>query len=264
MSAPRTVRARRERAAGRRVLVLGGTSEIALAVVGELQRRSPREVALLGRSEQRLKEAERAMTAAGCERVLTGELDALHTGDHGRVLANAVERLGGVDIVILAVGVLGGQRGLPEHQEDVAGALEVLSVNVLGCGSLLVHAARLLREQRHGALVVLSSAAAVRPRRSNPVYGASKAALDSLAQATADTLRADGVHVLVARPGFVHTRMTRGLRPAPLATTPGVVARAVADGLARGSHTVWAPGALRWAMWAVRLIPRPVFRRLTL
>ncbi len=47
--------------------------------------------------------------------------------------------------------------------------------------------------------------------------------------------------MLVVRPGFVHTRMTRGLQPAPLSTTPQALARVVVDGLDHGSHTVWAP-----------------------
>jgi decaprenylphospho-beta-D-erythro-pentofuranosid-2-ulose 2-reductase len=71
------------------------------------------------------------------------------------------------------------------------------------------------------------------------------------------------VRVLVVRPGFVHTRMTQGLAPAPLATTPQALARVVVDGLDHhGSHTVWAPRTLRWLMLVMRMIPRPLFRRL--
>ena len=68
--------------------------------------------------------------------------------------------------------------------------------------------------------------------------------------------------MLVVRPGFVHTRMTQGLDPAPLSTTPGVVARVVVDGLDRGARTVWAPPSLRWLMLIVRMLPRALFRRM--
>jgi decaprenylphospho-beta-D-erythro-pentofuranosid-2-ulose 2-reductase len=244
---------------GRRVLVLGGSSQIALAIVRELAARAPREAALLGRDRRRLERAAAELRqAGGCERVLTGELDALRTEDHEQALARAIDGLGGVDVAILALGVLG--RG----PDPVDGALDVLRVNLVGCASLLLRVAGRLRDQGGGSLVVLSSVAAERPRRSNAVYGASKAGLDALAQALGDELRPSGARVLVVRPGFVHTRMTAGLRPAPLSTTPQAVARVVADGLQRGSHTVWAPRSLRWVMWAVRLIPRPVFRRLSL
>jgi decaprenylphospho-beta-D-erythro-pentofuranosid-2-ulose 2-reductase len=245
--------------AGRRVLVLGGTSEIALAIVGELHRRDPREVALVGRDPGALARAAADLTAAGCERALTFELDALDLDRHEQVIGEAFEGLGGADIVILAVGVLGERGGLPN---DISGALEVLQVNTVGAGSLLIASARRLREQGAGTLVVLSSVAAERPRRTNAVYGASKAGLDALAQGLGDALHDQGVRVLVVRPGFVHTRMTRGLTPAPLSISPQALALDVVKGLDHRSHTVWAPSALRWLMLAVRMLPRPLFRRL--
>jgi decaprenylphospho-beta-D-erythro-pentofuranosid-2-ulose 2-reductase len=111
-------------------------------------------------------------------------------------------------------------------------------------------------------MVVLSSVAAERPRRANVVYGASKAGLDALARGLGEALREHAVRVLVVRPGFVHTRMTRGLAPAPLSSTPDAVAVAVADGLDGGATVVWAPPRLRWLMLVVRMLPGPVFRRM--
>jgi decaprenylphospho-beta-D-erythro-pentofuranosid-2-ulose 2-reductase len=245
--------------AGRRVIVLGGTSQIALEIVRELQRRGPREVALVGRDPEALVRAAQALQADGAPAPVTVQVDALQTDRHAEAVGEAFERLGGGDVVILAVGVLGERGGLPT---DVADALQVLEVNALGAGSLLIQAARRLRDAGGGALVVLSSVAAERPRRGNAVYGASKAGIDSLAQALGDDLRDQNVRVLVVRPGFVHTRMTEGLQPAPLATTPQAVARAVVDGLDRGAHTVWVPRSLRLLMLVVRMLPRRVLRRI--
>jgi decaprenylphospho-beta-D-erythro-pentofuranosid-2-ulose 2-reductase len=244
---------------GRRVVVLGGTSEIALAIVTDLQRSAPREVVLVGRDAVALGAAADELRAAGCPRVSPVELDALDTGGHARGVELAFQELGGADIVILAVGLLGGRGGLPS---DVADAVNVMEVNFTGAGSLLIHAARGLRDGGGGTIVVLSSVAAERPRRANAVYGASKAGLDALAQGLGDDLHDAGVRVLVVRPGFVHTRMTRGLDPAPLACTPASVAEAVRSGLDSGAHTVWAPSALRWLMLVLRMLPRPLFRRI--
>lgn len=241
--------------------MLGGTSEIALAIVRELQRSAPREVALLGRDPQSLAHAASELRAEGCERVLTLELDALELERHGEAIAAAREQLGGADIVVLGVGVLGERGGLAD---DLTDAIEVLRVNVLAAGSLLLHAAHMLRELGGGTLVVLSSVAGERARRANVVYGASKAGLDALAQGLGDALVEQDIRVLVVRPGFVRTRMTKGLPTAPLATTPQAVARVVRDALERGEHTVWAPRKLRWLMLVVRLLPRPIFRRLEL
>jgi decaprenylphospho-beta-D-erythro-pentofuranosid-2-ulose 2-reductase len=245
--------------AGRRVILLGGSSEIGLAIAHELQSRAPREVALVGRDSDALERAAQDLQGAGCPRTITLELDALQTDRHAEVVGQAFDELGGADIVILAVGILGERGGLPA---DVAGALQVLQVNVVGAGSLLIHAAKRMSERGTGTLVVLSSVAAERPRRGNVVYGASKAGLDALAQGLGDALHDEGIRVLVVRPGFVHTRMTQGLAPAPLSTTPQAVARVAADGLEGRAHTVWAPRPLRWVMAALKSLPRPLFRRM--
>ena len=245
--------------AGRRVVALGGYSEIALATVRELQVQGPREVVLVGRDPGALARAAEDLRRAGSLRVLTLELDALDTERHAEVVGAAFDALGGADIVILAVGVLGERGGLPA---ELSAAVGVLLTNVVAAGSLLMHAARGLREGGGGALVVLSSVAAERPRRANVVYGASKAGLDALAQGLADALREQGVRVLVVRPGFVHTRMTQGLPSAPLSTTPEQVARVIVGGLDRRVPTVWAPPALRWLMILVRMLPRSLFRRI--
>ena len=111
---------------------------------------------------------------------------------------------------------------------------------------------------------MLSSVAGERVRRSNFVYGASKAALDGFAQGLGDALVGSGVHVLVVRPGFVHTKMTTGLEPPPFSTTAEEVASAIVRGLRRDAEVIWVPPALRWVMAVLRHVPRPLFRRLPL
>ena len=246
-------------AGGKRVVVLGGSSEIATAIVRELQSSRPREVALVGRDVPALSRVAEELTDDGCLRAPIFELDALDVARHEQVIDEAFDELGGADVVILAVGILGERGGLPE---DLLGAAEVLQVNLVGAGSLLMHSARRLRLQGGGTILVLSSVAAERARAANVVYGASKAGLDALAQGLGDALHDYGVRVIVVRPGFVHTRMTAGLAPPPLSSTPATVARVVADGLERRSDTVWAPPSLRWVMMALRSLPRPLFRRL--
>jgi decaprenylphospho-beta-D-erythro-pentofuranosid-2-ulose 2-reductase len=215
-------------------------------------------VALLGRNGERLQRSAAELLAGGCARVLTFDVDARVRDGHGEAVGRAVEELGGVDLAILAVGVLGE----PGYPTDEAGALQVMDVNFLGAGSLLLHVARRMREAKAGTIVVLSSVAGERPRRANPVYGASKAGLDGLASGLGYELQDDGVDVIVVRPGFVRTRMTEGLDPAPMATTPEAVAATVLAAVDAGRHTVWAPPALRWPMAALRLLPRALFRRL--
>ena len=246
------------RSSGRRVLVLGGTSEIGLAIVAALARAAPREVALLARDPVALTAAAAALgERPGVVRVLTGALEAREPQRHAEQLEQARRELGGVDLVILAVGVLGARGGLPA---DIPAALEVLETNVLGAGSLLLHGVQLLCSGGGGTMIVLSSVAAERVRAANAVYGASKAALDGLAAGVGDSVASDGVDVLVVRPGFVRTRMTAGLPVPRGATSADAVAEATVRGLERGAHTVWAPPLLRWVMLGIRLLPRRMMR----
>ena len=119
-----------------------------------------------------------------------------------------------------------------------------------------------MRRQGRGTIVLLSSVAADRPRPSNFAYGSSKAAADTFARGLRDSLEGSGVDVLIVRPGFVRTKMTRGMDPAPGAVDPAAVTAAVVEGLRGHGGIVYVPGYLRWVMLVIGLLPRPVFRRL--
>ena len=241
------------------VLVLGGGSEIALATVRRLVARRTRTVILAARRPEELTEAAEELRAAGATRVETLHFDADHEVEAHTALADEVfDRHGDIDLVLVAAGVLGDQEAL----RDPAGARAIVRTNFLGLSSALLACAERMCAQGHGVLCVLSTVAAERPRRSNFVYGSSKAGLDAFAQGLGDTLAGSGVRVLVVRPGFVHTRMTAGLEAAPLSTTPEKVAENIVAGIASGAHTVWAPPALRYVMSVLRHLPRPIFRRL--
>jgi decaprenylphospho-beta-D-erythro-pentofuranosid-2-ulose 2-reductase len=238
-------------------LLIGGTSEIGLAIVRRLDGGGATRVFLLGRDRERLAGA--AATFDG--RAEYELLDADAPDTHEDVIARAFERGGGFDIVVLAVGVLGGQEGLDAERSV---AQDVMRVNFVGAGSLLLASLGALRRQGHGTLVVLSSVAAERARASNAIYGSAKAGLDALAQGLADSLGDTGVRVLVVRPGFVRTKMTAGLKPAPFATSADAVAEAVVGALDGRRHTIWVPQVLRYVFAVLRHLPRPMYRRLPL
>jgi decaprenylphospho-beta-D-erythro-pentofuranosid-2-ulose 2-reductase len=243
------------------VLVLGGGSDIGLSIAQALVKDRARTVVLAARQPEALDDAVARLRAAGASAVETIPFDARDVDAHEGVIGDVFERHGDIDVVVLAFGVLG--TGAAEAAaEGLAGpALDVLEVNCTGAISALVAAAGSMRRQGHGTLVVLSSVAAVRARAGNFPYAASKAGLDAFAEGLADALEGTGVSVLVVRPGFVRTRMTAGMAPAPLATSAEDTAAAVLAGLRRGGHTVWAPAATRWLMSALRHLPRGAFRR---
>jgi decaprenylphospho-beta-D-erythro-pentofuranosid-2-ulose 2-reductase len=245
----------------RRLLLVGGSSEIGVAIGCRMAAVDPTQAFLIGRDRARLEGAMDELERGGCERGTIGVVDARDLDAHAAAVEAAFAQAGGFEVVVVAVGALGAQEGLdadPEH------AVEVMQVTFLGAGSLLLHCLRALRDQGYGRLVVLSSVAVERPRGQNAVYGAAKAGLDALAQGLADANASTHVRVLVVRPGFVKTRMTAGLTPAPFSTTPEVVARAVVKALNSGAHTIWVPGTLRFLFSVLRHLPRRLYRKLPL
>ncbi|MDG4863914.1 decaprenylphospho-beta-D-erythro-pentofuranosid-2-ulose 2-reductase [Streptomyces sp. T-3] len=239
------------------LLVLGGTSEIALATARRLVARRTRTVWLAGRPSPALETAAEDLRGLGAD-VRTVAFDALDTDSHEETLGKVFAE-GDLDMVLLAFGILGDQQ---RDEDEPLSAVRVAQTNYTGAVSASLVCANALRRQGHGSLVVLSSVAGERARRANFIYGSSKAGLDAFAQGLGDALHGTGVHVMVVRPGFVRSKMTAGMKEAPLATTPEAVAEAIESGLRRRSETVWVPGALRVVMSALRHVPRPVFRKL--
>ena len=238
-----------------RVLLLGGTSEIGTEILIALGARRETEVILAGRDEQRLAAAGQALPY----QVRTVSYDATELDTHA-ALVEQVFADGDMDIVISAAGILVPQETL-EHDPRQAGLL--VETNFTGHVTTLLAVAGRMQAQGHGTIVVLSSVAAVRPRKANLVYGAAKAGLDAFARGLADSLQGTGVRVLLVRPGFVTGRMTDGMAPAPLATTPAAVGAATAAALATNAGTVWVPPSLAVLAGAMRLVPRPLWRRIS-
>ena len=243
------------------VLILGGGSDIALATVRKLMRSRCRTVVLAGRDPESFAPAAKELLALGATTVESVEFDALALDTHAAFVASVFEQFGDIDLGLLAFGVLGDQDAA---ERDATEAVRIVESNYTGAVSVLVPLAQAMRAQGHGRIVVLSSVAGERARKSNFVYGSSKAGLDAFCQGLGDSLQGSGVRVLVVRPGFVHSKMTDGLDAAPLATDPETVAAAIVTGLGRGSDTVWAPARLRIVMSVLRHLPRVVFRRLPL
>lgn len=242
------------------VLLFGGTSDIGLAIVRELLAPSTRVVVLACRD---VEVGERCAAALRHES-LTVEVapyDAADPGAATPVVQSMVDRHGDIDLAIIAHGQLGEPT---TTTTDPVAAAALITVNTTSVVAAAIAVGSQMRAQGHGDIVVLSSVAGERVRSANPVYGGSKAGIDGFAQGYGDLVAGEGVHVLVVRPGFVHSAMTNGLRAAPFATTPEVVATVTVKALRSRRRMVWAPPVLRLVFSVLRHVPAPVWRRLPL
>lgn len=240
-----------------KLLLLGGTSEIGLATVRRLAGERRITVVLAGRNSDRLESAADDLRREG-HTVEVVAFDAEDRSTYSPAVSAAFDG-GDVDVAIIAFGVLGDAERAWQDPE-VAAALA--TVNYTAPVTVGVEVAGRLRAQGRGAIVVLSSVAGERPRRTNFAYGSTKAGLDAFFTGLREALRPDGVSVLVVRPGFVTSKMTAGMKPAPLAVTPEQVAEITVAALRSGRETVWAPAPMRLVMSALRHVPAPLFRRL--
>ena len=237
-----------------RVLLLGGTSEIGLAILSALNLAPGTEVILAGRDAQRLEAAGKTLNRP----VTVVRYDAMDTDGH-QAFADQICAAGVPDLVIAATGVLISEE---DAESDVRRAAAMIETNFTGHVTVLLAFGKRMRRRGSGTIVVLSSVAAIRPRKFNAVYGAAKAGLDAFARGFADELHGTGVRVLLVRPGFVIGRMTEGMTAAPLATTPEAVGAAVASALRGKRSTVWVPASLAGLATALRLVPRPIWRKI--
>ena len=177
---------------------------------------------------------------------------------HDAFVDGVFDRFGDFDVALIAFGVLGEQS---RAERDGAAAVEIAQSNYLGAvGVARAGGAAAARAQGHGTIVVLSSVAGERARRSNFVYGSTKAGLDAFFQGLGDALVGTGASVIVVRPGFVHTKMTEGCdrRRSPRRRRRSPRRSSAASSAA--TEIVWVPPALRWVMTALRHVPRPLFR----
>jgi decaprenylphospho-beta-D-erythro-pentofuranosid-2-ulose 2-reductase len=238
------------------VAVFGAGSDIAAATLEALQRGGPFTALLCARDPETLETS--ALAAAGIS-VERHAFDARTFDAHPALIERLCAEGRDIDLALVTFGLLGEQQ-LAERDAAAAGALA--QTNFTGAVSLLTPLAERMRAQGHGTIVVLSSVAAIRPRRSNYVYGATKAGLDAFCQGVQLRLRGSGARLLIVRPGFVRTKMTAGLRPLPLAVEPEQVAAAIVAALGSNRDVVWVPGLMRAVAVLLRLLPGRALARL--
>jgi decaprenylphospho-beta-D-erythro-pentofuranosid-2-ulose 2-reductase len=241
------------------VIVLGGSSDIARAVTRKLCAAQTHTVVLAGRNQNLLDAAARETCNYGAITTDTVLFDARDVANARATVSEAFEKVGGqVDLVIVAIGILGDQFAM---DDDAEAAGLMATVNFAWPVAALAEVRRRLVTQGGGRILVMSSVAAVRVRRTAYLYDGAKAGLDRLCDGLADSLEGTGVTLQLLRPGFVRSRMTAGTPERPFTTGVDEVAENVMKGLASGERVIWSPPILRYVFFALRHLPAPLWRR---
>ena len=241
------------------ILLLGGTSEIGLAICERyLQNAHARIVLAAMPDDPGRDDAVAQMKAAGARSVELIDFEATDTDSHPKMMDQAFAN-GDVDVAIVAFGVLGDAEELWQNQRK---AVQIAEINYTAAVSVGVLLGEKMRAQGFGQIIAMSTVAAERVRRSNFVYGSTKAGLDGFYLGLSEALREYGVRVLVIRPGQVRTRLSAHIKEPPLTVDKEYVANLAVTASAKGKELVWAPAAFRYVMMVLRHIPRSIFRKL--
>ena len=242
------------------VIVLGGSSDIARAITRKLCAARAHTVVLAGRNQDLLDGAASEAREYGATKTDTVLFDAEDPSNAARVVTESFEKLGApVDLVIIAVGLLKDQLSIEDDADEAA---RMVTVNFTWPAAALAELRRRLILQGSGRILVISSVAAVRIRRSMYLYGGAKAGLDRLCIGLADSLEGTGVTLQVLRPGVVRSKMTAGSSQKEIPFTTGVneVAENVMKGLASGERVIWSPPILRYVFFVLRHLPAKLWK----
>jgi decaprenylphospho-beta-D-erythro-pentofuranosid-2-ulose 2-reductase len=244
------------------IVLFGGTSEIGQAIIEKLVKPGVSHVVLVSRDIDTAEDqvAEIAERYPDLE-VHHVRFDAADSASMGHVVAEIAQQIGDIDVAIIAQGVL--QEGL-DYYANPSALLPVADVNFTGTMVLMYALAAQMRAQGYGKMVLLSSVAGERVRKGNPVYGATKAGIDGFALALDHELVGSGVSILVVRPGFVTTKMTKGMVKAPFSTDADTVATAVEKAVGTSKTIIWVPGLLQYLFAVLKNLPTAIWRRLPL
>jgi short-subunit dehydrogenase len=242
---------------GRLIVIFGGRSEIGLELATRLA--SGATVLLAARHADKLDDEVAAVRAAGASAVHVREFDADDLSSHDGLVESIVAEHGPIGTAVLAFGILGDQA---RAEKDAGHAAAIVHTDFVAQVSLLTVLANTMRSAGPGTIVTFSSIAGARVRRANYVYGSAKAGLDGFCSGLADALHGSGVRLLVMRPGFVIGRMTEGMAPAPFSRTAPQVADATVRALSGTRSSVWFPWQVGALAVVMRLLPRPIWRRM--
>jgi decaprenylphospho-beta-D-erythro-pentofuranosid-2-ulose 2-reductase len=244
----------------KRILVLGATSGIAEACIRLWADRGDC-LYLVARNADRLAVVAADAKTRGASQADSAVANLDDVAAHPEVLAHAINALGGLDVAFLALGVLGDQA---EAERSAAVAGQILHTNFTAPVSLLTWLANYTAQRHAGTLAVLSSVAGERGRKSNYVYGSSKAGLTAFVDGLRNRIDRDGVRVMTIKPGPVKTAMTEGMKGSGKFADVEAVAATLVKAIDKGADVVYVPGQWRIIMAVIRMIPESVFKKLNL
>lgn len=243
-----------------KMAIFGATSAIAEAVARKVAEQHG-EIFLVGRNKDSVEIISQDLIVRGARRVGHAVGDLTHREKYSEWIESAALFMKGMDVVLVAHGILGEQREL-EKNPDLA--FDVFNVNFMSAALIAETAAQYFERGRRGTIAVIGSVAGDRGRQSNYYYGAAKGGLDIFLQGLRNRLYPLGISVLTIKPGFVSTPMTAHLKQSFLFAKPDKVASGILKAIHQEKSVVYLPSFWKWIMCIIKSIPEFIFKRMKL
>ncbi|MCK5127202.1 MAG: SDR family oxidoreductase [candidate division Zixibacteria bacterium] len=243
-----------------KVCIIGATSAIAQETA-KLYAGRKDSLFIVGRDDARLTAIAEDLKIRGAASVNQYALDLTDISRHEDMIDTAWSTLSGIDIVLIAHGVLGQQ---DVCEKDYSEAARVFDANFASAASLLTILANRFEVQKSGTIAVISSVAGDRGRKSNYIYGASKAAKSTFLDGLRGRLQKSGVQVLTIKPGFVDTPMTKEFKKGLLWAKPEGIAGGIVKAIDKKKDIAYLPFFWYWIMFIIRHIPEKIFKKLSI
>ena len=244
----------------KKILVLGATSGIAEATC-RIWASQGASLFLVARNAEKLAAVATDLRTRGASYVDTAVADLDDTEQHPTLLAHAINSLTGLDVAYLAHGILGDQT---KAEQDFNTTAQILHTNFMAPVSLLTWLANFCAQRHSGVLAVISSVAGDRGRKSNYVYGSSKAGLSAFLGGLRNRVDREGVTVLSIKPGPVKTAMTASMKGSEKFADVNAVAKSIVSAIDAKKDSLYVPFQWQPIMFVIRNIPERVFKKLNL
>lgn len=244
----------------KKILIIGASSAIAQATA-RLYCKDNAEFYLVGRNQEKLEIVKNDLITLGAAKAEVDVTDPVKLEDNELIISRAVASMDTIDLALIAHGNLPNQKQCEQSAKKTIKALMINSVSVISLATLI---STLFETQNKGVLVVLSSVAGDRGRVNNYVYGAAKSSVSTFLEGLSYRLNGTSISVITIKPGFVDTPMTEEFDKGLLWAQPETIAVGIKKAIEKRKSVVYLPWFWRWIMLVIKIIPRTIFKRLSI
>lgn len=216
------------------VLLTGGIGDIGTAIAKHLGRFSAMVVALDIGSDEEGKEWVNTLKKEQCKNVMFRKMDVTNFAECQKVISALAKELKRIDVLINNAGIT---RDAVFHKMTPEQWNTVLRVNLDGMFNVTRNVVEVMRSQECGRIVNISSVNAQKGQFSQVNYSASKAGIYGFTKSLAQELMSKNITVNTISPGYVDTRLMKGIRPDILES---ILQQIPAKRLAKPEEIAWA------------------------